>query len=260
MDLHGPDPRWYIPDATPAWLKKSGSLANLRPPKAFRTPEEKRELRKSYPSIKNRYARFTAAGRCGVCGSERDRPGRAVCARCDARMKRWNRLRAARRVQNGLCPYCGEPPLRGRKYCRACQLKFKVLHRRRKHARQYETARRRKQTRLDAGQCPICTAPLAFGRQSCAGCLADKRAANRERKTRWAAANLCLWRAVTHARIPRAFTVALVECGRRATRNNIGLTGCVPAGGFVCLAVCRARRVCGSIAITSGGGGRRQKP
>ena len=191
-DLHGPDPRWYIPDATPAWLKQSGSLANLRPPKTFRTPEEKRELRKSYPSRKNRYARFMAAGRCGVCGREPDRPGRAVCARCDVRMKRWNRLRAARRVQKGLCPYCGEPPLRGRKYCRACQLKFKVLHRRRKHARQYETERRRKQTRLEAGLCPRCTAPLAFGRQSCAGCLADQRAANRERKARWEAAGLCL--------------------------------------------------------------------
>ena len=191
-DLHGPDPRWFSPDAIPAWLKKSGSLANLHPPTAWRTPEEKRELRKAYPSIRGRYARWRAAGRCGVCGREPDRPGRVVCARCQARTTRWDRANAARRVHKDLCRYCGKPSLRGLKYCRACQAKYKVLHRRRKRARQYKTDRRRKQARLDAGLCPGCTAPLALGRVSCAGCLSDRRVARRERKAKWAAANLCL--------------------------------------------------------------------
>ena len=191
-DLHGPDPRWFSPDATPAWLKKSGSLANLRAPTAFRTPEEKRTLRKSYPSIKNRYARFRAAGRCGVCGREPDRPGRAVCARCHARATAWNRANAARRVQKGLCQYCEGPPLRGRKYCRACQLKFKVLHARQKYARQYKIERRLTKTRLAAGICPRCTAPLALGRMLCAGCLSDRQVARRARKARWVAGSKCL--------------------------------------------------------------------
>lgn len=72
---------------------------------------------------KKRYAKLKSQGVCGICCVNPSDEGYKTCTRCRERARETRRKATSNWKSKGLCPRCGEKPLKGKRKCAACSEK-----------------------------------------------------------------------------------------------------------------------------------------